>query len=39
MMNQVAFQVGFYTTPVLLIVAAYFALRFTFGLYRKVTRN
>lgn len=36
--NDLWCQIGFWSQPALLIVVAYFALKFMRGLYRKVTR-
>ena len=37
-MQDIAFQVGFWTPTVIIVVGLYFAFKFMRGLYRKVTR-
>jgi hypothetical protein len=39
LMQSIAFEVGFWTPTVLIVVAVYFTFRFMRGLYRKVTRS
>jgi hypothetical protein len=38
-MHSVAFDVGYYTMPAVLLGAAYLTFKFVRGLYRKVTRD
>jgi hypothetical protein len=38
MEHSIAFEVGFWSQPVLIVVVVYFVCRFVVGLYRKATR-